>query len=410
MATTMDLRAIYLAALERCDPAALVAARAASRPDVLRRPVIALGKCAARMAGGLARAGWSGRGIAVVPAGYESSEPIAGIDVLLGSHPHVDDASFRAGERVLAFAAAIGEPALVLLSGGASAAIEAPLDTRIAPGDIAAINELLVRSGRPIGQINVARKHLSAIKGGRLALRLAGESETWILSDVPPGRPDLVGSGPTAADRSTSADAAAILEGLGSDAALRVARLLRNGTLPDTPTIVDHRIEVLADNRTFVGSAATIAAAGEPRAHTVISIDDQLDDDVETVAIALADVIARLDPGAVAIAGGEPTVVVGGTGRGGRCSELALRLLRLAATRALPPFAALIGSSDGRDGNSGAAAYLVEWEGTPRAALPEIEAALAASDAHRLAARLGTAIVLPPTGNNLRDIMMMARR
>lgn len=400
----VDLRAIYLAALARCDPSALVASRIAARPDLAGRPVVALGKCAMRMAAGLARGGWSGRGIAIVPAGYETGERLDGFDVVRGSHPGIDEASFRAGDALLRFATSLEAPALVLLSGGASAAAESPLAPRIGRGDVARINELLVRSGLPIATMNLVRKHLSAIKGGRLALALPEGSETWILSDVPPGRPELVGSGPTCADASTSRDAAAVLRALEDDVAVRIASELDAGAIPDTPKRVAHRVDVLADNETLVRAAA--GAAGE-RASIV---DGQMDDDVEEIAGSIAEVISTLAPGSVAVAGGEPTVAVRGTGTGGRCSELALRLLRAAAERNAPPFAALIASSDGRDGNSGAAGYLLAWDGRGPAPRGEIDAALAGSDAHPLAARLGAAIDLPPTGNNLRDIMMMARR
>ncbi len=405
----VDLVTIYLAALARCDPAALVAGRIAARPDRKRGPVVALGKCALRMAAGLARGGWQGRGLAIVPAGYETNERPGGFELVLGSHPDVDGASFVAGDALLRFADALREPALILLSGGASAAAEAPLAPHVAPGDIATINEELVRSGLPIARINVARKHLSAIKGGRLALRLPDGSETWIVSDVPPGRPELVGSGPTAADPSTSNEAADVLMSLETEVARRVASLLRTGAIAETPKRLDHRLEVLADNRTLVAAAAQVAAESNAGA-SIRTIDAQLDDDVEGVASALAVIIGQLEPGSIAIAGGEPTVKVRGTGNGGRCSEVALRLHRAAALRELPPFSALVGSSDGRDGNSGAAGYVVEWGGGSQAWLDAIGPALAASDAHPLAARLGRAIEIPPTGNNLRDIMMMARR
>lgn len=402
----MDLRAIYLGALERCDPAALVEARIASRPDLVRRPVVAMGKCAMPMARGLARGGWAGRGIAIVPAGYEGNEPAAGIEIVLGSHPHIDDASFRAGEALLQFVDSLAEPALVLLSGGASAALAAPLEPHVTRGDVVLLNEQLIRSGLPIASINIVRKHLSAIKGGRLALRLHAGSESWILSDVPVGRGELVGSGPTSADPSTSVDAAMVLESLGGGVAAAVARRLRAGEIPETPKRIDHRADVIADNRALVAAAVEIASKdGE-----VTTLEEELDGDVESVAFTLAKLVERLSSGGVAIAGGEPTVEVRGSGKGGRCSELALRLLRLAIDRALPPFSALVGSSDGRDGNSGAAGYAFAWDGRGGAIREAIGQALAAADAHPLASRVGEAIHMPPTGNNLRDIMMMVRR
>jgi hydroxypyruvate reductase len=403
----MDLRAVYLAALERCDPAALAHAAAAGRGALGHRPAIAIGKCALSMAAGLARSGWRGRGLAIVPAGYEPAAGLPGFEVLLGSHPDIDDRSFRAGERLLDFARGLREPALVLLSGGASAAAEFPLAPHVSLEEIAAINRELVRAGLAIEAINVVRKHLSAIKGGRLATALPPGSETWIVSDVHPGREEMVGSGPTLADRSTAGDAALTLDRLASPLAAALASRLRAGLVPETPKRIEaHPTRVLADNRTLVRAAAERVPSG----HRVVTIDEQIEGDVEDAAAALAAAVETLEPGEVAVAGGEPTVRVLGAGKGGRCSELALRLVRRAAARGLPPFDALIASSDGRDGNSGAAGYVFTWDGGEGAPAGAIDAALRLSDAHPLAARLGREIRLDPTGNNLRDIMMMARR
>jgi glycerate 2-kinase len=355
------------------------------------------------MAEGLARGGWSDRGFAAVPRGYEGEgDWPPGLEVHLGSHPMMDEASFRAGSALFAFASALEQPALVLISGGSSACVEKPVEG-ITTEDLAAINHHLVRAGIPIDQINTVRKHLSRIKGGRLARILPPGSRGWIWSDVPPGRADLVGSGPMSGDPSSLEEAVGILEFLGSGIAREVARQLRSGAIPETPSAVDLEPELLADNRTLLETAA--AVAHERGIETSIDFN-QFEDDVETVAAQIVGEIESLEPGMIAIRGGEPTVRVKGPGRGGRCSELALRVLRLGEERGLTSFELLVGSSDGVDGNSGAAGYRVRAGGALTA---EIDRALAASDAHSLAAEAGEAIVTGATGNNLRDIILMAR-
>jgi len=368
-----------------------------------RGPAIVLGKCARRMAEGLARAGWSDRGLAVVPRGYEGEgDWPTGFEVHLGSHPMMDETSFNAGDSLFSFASALESPALVLISGGSSACVERPVEG-VSAEDLAEINQHLVRAGIPINQINAVRKHLSSIKGGRLANLLPRGSRSWIWSDVPPGRADLVGSGPMSADPSSLEGAAAILDIIDSRIARELAQKLRSGAIPETPSAMDVEPELLADNRTLLETATAVAREKGIDARVDFT---QLDDDVETVATRIVFEIERVEPGTLAIRGGEPTVSVRGEGRGGRCSELALRVLRLAEGRGLALFEVLVGSSDGIDGNSGAAGYLVRPGGGVGA---KIDQALAASDAHALAAEAGKAIVTGATGNNLRDIIVMAR-
>jgi len=355
------------------------------------------------MAEGLARGGWSGRGIVAVPRGYEGEgDWPPGLAVHLGSHPMMDEASFSAGSSLFAFASTVESPALVLISGGSSACVERPVDG-VTAEDLAEINHHLVRAGIPIDQINSVRKHLSSIKGGRLARLLPDGSRSWIWSDVPPGRADLVGSGPMSADPSSLENAAAILDGIGSGTARALARKLRSGSIPETPSAMDVEPELIADNRTLLEAAVAVARARGIDARVDFT---QLDHDVETVAARIVFEIERLEPGTVAIRGGEPTVIVRGEGRGGRCSEVALRVLRLAEERGLESFEVLVGSSDGIDGNSGAAGYLVRGGSGLRG---KIDQALDASDAHSLASEAGEAIVTGATGNNLRDIIVMAR-
>ncbi|MFA6955408.1 MAG: DUF4147 domain-containing protein [Thermoanaerobaculia bacterium] len=395
----LTLRGIYVDAIVRCAPAPLVELHARSGSFSW---ILAFGKCAIEMARGAAAAGVPARGIVVAPEGYGDARTLPeGIRVLRGSHPDVTSASVAAASEVLAMAAAMKGPCLVLASGGGSACLEAPLGPHFDLPLVSAINRALVRGGLDIVAINTVRRHLSAIKGGRLGALLDPASRTLVYSDVPRGRGSLVGSGPTLADESTNLDAATILEALGTEEAAVASRLLRSGSVPDTPKELGIAFEVIADNATLVAAAAR---AAEERGLRATIVADEIDGDVGQAARALARDAATLAPGEILIAGGEPTVRVTGDGRGGRCSELAARFA--IEDRGRHP--ALFGSSDGVDGSSPAAAVVVYRE--MRLPPGEIEEALVRSDSAALIGALGEAIIMEPTGNNLRDLYLVAAR
>jgi len=393
------LREIYLEAIARCAPAALVERHARGGRFTW---ILAFGKCAVTMARGAVDAGAPARGIAVVPKGYGDGRLLPpGIELLEGAHPDVTEASVAAARAVLAMAASTEGACLVLASGGGSACLEAPFAPHFDLQLVSTINRALVRGGLDIVAINTVRKHLSAIKGGRLGALLDPASRTLVYSDVPRGRGALVGSGPTIADESSNGDAATILESIGTAEALVAAKLLRGGLVPETPKQLAIAFEVIADNATLVAAAAR--AAEERGVHATI-VADEIDGDVGQAARALALKASTLAPGEMLIAGGEPTVRVAGDGRGGRCSELAARFALEDRGRHL----ALFGSSDGVDGSSPAAAVLVSRAiGLPQG---EVEGTLARSDSAALIGALGEAIIMEPTGNNLRDLYLVAAR
>jgi glycerate-2-kinase len=289
----------------------------------------------------------------------------------------------------------------VLASGGASACLEAPLEPWFGFDQVAAVNRELVRGGLDIVAINSVRKHLSAIKGGRLGARLDPASMTLVYSDVPRGRAELVGSGPTLADPTTNEDAAAILSSLDGSEALAAARALRSGAVPETPKALAIPFEVIADNDTLVAAAARLA--GE-LGFVARVVEGEIAGDVAAAARMLAREAEALRPGELLVAGGEPTVRVTGDGRGGRCSELAVRFALENEGRSL----ALFGSSDGVDGSSPAAAVVVRR--AIALSVSEVEEALARSDSAALVGALGDAIIMEPTGNNLRDVYLVAAR
>jgi hydroxypyruvate reductase len=355
------LRDIYLAALARCAPERLV--RAVWRDD-MPRDVVAIGKCAGALLDGIADDVRDA--FVAVPAGYRLpsvAAPASGaggrerpplhIEIAVGGHPDYTDASFEAGERLLRFVDQ-HDDLLFLVSGGGSACVEvaAPGFTR---DELVRENARLIAGGLPIGEINAARRKMSAIKGGKLAQRVRGRCVTLVYSDVSTGVLGDVASGPTIP---------------GSD-----------------------EVHLIADNTTLVRAAAEIAGAS--------CIEQQLEGDVDDAARFLVEQWRKTD---FVIAGGEPTVVKRGDGKGGRCLELAARVALYAGDLRGE---ALFGSSDGVDGNSGVAGVAIRLPTAVDRAFVERE--LARSNSLAVAEATGETIMIPAAGNNLRDLYLLAR-
>jgi glycerate-2-kinase len=215
-------------------------------------------------------------------------------------------------------------------------------------------NARLISSGLEIGAINAERAKWSAIKGGRLGARVRGRAVTLVYSDVSSGKLRDVASGPS-----------------------------------------DRNMILVADNDTL--TAAAVELIGE----RAVRWSGQIECDVAEAARLLAN--RQLDAGQILVAGGEPTVTIRGDGRGGRCSELAVRFAMESA------YEALFASSDGVDGNSGAAGIYLPRRSGQAESLSYIEAALAVSNSFPIAAQVGEPIMIAPTGNNLRDLFLVAR-
>jgi glycerate 2-kinase len=383
----LDLENIYRETLLRCSPSVLIPR--ALRPDMPRN-LVGIGKCAGLMADAID--GIDG-GIVVVPKGYPISKKLRTIE---GGHPQMDSDSFRAGREVMRFVDA-HRSITFLISGGGSACVEVALDP-FDDGDVADVNRRLVAAGLPIREINIARKHLSAIKGGRLAARVRERSVSLILSDVSSGDLASVASGPTLPDTSTRDEAIAILEQIGCD---RIVASLRNVDAPlPVRQISNTEALLIADNTTLTSTAASVV---EEQGWTAVRWEGQIENSVEESARDLGRRAAGLRAKEVLVAGGEPTAIVSGNGRGGRCSELLVRFAMAAGAG----FTVLFGSSDGVDGSSGAAGFVA----TIPASLDRdaITAALARSDSASPASEIGRPIIMPPSGNNLRDLYLVAR-
>jgi len=374
----MQLSDIYRDALARCAPEHLIAGR--SGPG----DVVAIGKCAGALLDGFAH---DGDALVAMPGGYR--EPRVAAELHKGGHPDMTAESFAAGRALIEFVDA-HDDLTFLISGGGSACVDLPLEP-FTERDLIDTNRKLVDSGVPIGDINCVRKHLSAIKGGRLGARVRGRSVTYVLSDVSTGALADVASGPTLADPTTREQAIDILRRIGGCES--IIRKLHD----ETPKHVRGDVHLLADNSTLVRAAADVAGAN------TIVIEQQIECDVQDAAVMLARRAESLRDGEVLIAGGEPTVVKRGDGKGGRCSELAVRF----ALECRANVTALFASSDGVDGNSGVAGISLRVPSAIDRAAAEV--ALARSDSFAIASSAGNAIIIPASGNNLRDLYILAR-
>jgi hydroxypyruvate reductase len=406
------LRRIFARALARVEPAGPTA-RALADLDLADSVVLlATGKASVGMAAGAEAA--LGRRIAgrvvVAPPGHAPSP-----GVLVGSHP-VPDARSEAAGRALLAAAASAHPdqdVVALISGGGSALSAVPADGLDLADKARAVAHLMA-AGAPIGDLNAVRRHLSALKGGRLAAASAARVTTIVISDVVGDALHEVASGPTVPDPTGFDDACAVVErwsGWDALPAAVVHRLEagRRGEL-DEMTALRPRDRALL----LLGLSALVeAAADEARRESPVVdlVGERLEGPVDAVAELLA---ARMlaSRGAVIAAGGEPTVTLpSGAGRSGRAHHLALLMARVLDAAGAPGDAVLVAGSDGADGASGAAGAVVEhdtWRRI-RAAGLDPAAHLARCDAAAALAAAGAQIVTGPTGVNHADLVLAFR-
>ena len=410
-----------------------------------RLRVLAMGKAAVSSAAGLrAVPGMDAaldEGLIVTPDLPPPEAWPAAWRCLAGDHPWPGERSLSAGRAVLQFAAA-ARPAdrhLVLLSGGASALCAAPAgDLSLADKDFAL--RRLMRSGASIAELNVVRKHLSALKGGRLAVALARAAEppmtngpgwptllTLALSDVAGDDPTVIGSGPTVADPSTYRQACDILQryGLYDSVSSALRRHLEEGVagrLAETPKSAQDlgqdtafaTLATLDDALEAAAVAATAANAGAPTvtesagAPRVLSLGRSLYGEVPAHATEIAGVLRRHrgEGPLLILAGGEPVLRVQGDGRGGRAQELALRLA--VALEGVPGITVLVAGTDGRDGPTDAAGGFADGGTLARARATGCDplAALADNDSNRALAAADDLFITGPTGTNVADLVV----
>jgi glycerate 2-kinase len=344
--------------------------------------------------------------------------PTRTIEIVEAGHPVPDAASAAAATRALAFARSAGpaDVVLVLMSGGASALWSAPVDG-VSAADKQALTKQLLRSGAPIGDMNIVRRHLSRIKGGRLAAAANGAARmlTLAISDVPRDEPQAIGSGPTVADPTTLADARAVLARYKIEPPAAIARALAdaaNETLkPGAPALAKAQFEIVARPQASLDVAA---AAARKAGFTPVLLGDSLEGEAREVgrahaALALA-ARARGERCAV-LSGGECTVTVTGSGSGGPNQEYALGLAL--GLDGAPGIVALAADTDGIDGGSGAATdpagALVLPDTLARAKACHRDAAemLRNNDSTAFFRALGDLVACGPTQTNVNDFRVI---
>lgn len=402
---------LFHAALAAADPLSVIKPFLPPPPKG-RTIVIGAGKAAARMAQGVEQH-WQGKLDGLVVTRYGHGAPTRHIEVIEAGHPVPDEASARAAERMLALTRKLSEDDLVLclMSGGGSALLSMPLPG-VSLQEKRDINRQLLKSGAPIGAMNCVRRHLSAIKGGRLALAChPARVVTLVVSDVPGDDPAVVASGPTVPDASTGADALAILEQYAITPSKAVRAALSDPALA-APTPADPR---LRNNQTFViatAQQALDAAAAAARAAGVapLILSSSLEGEAREVAIVHAgiarQVVQHAQPLAapcVILSGGETSVTVRGTGRGGRNAEFLLALG--VALNGMERVHAIACDTDGIDGTENNAGAWLAPDSLARAAAAGLDprALLANNDGYGFFAALGELIVTGPTRTNVND-------
>jgi glycerate 2-kinase len=405
------LRQMFEAAVRAALPAARIPLFLPPPPKG-RTVVVGAGKASAAMARALEEH-WAGPLAGLVATRYGHAVPCERIEIVEAAHPVPDERGRDAARRILDMVQGLGPDDLViaLVSGGGSALLSLPAEG-LTFEDKQAINAALLRSGAPIGEMNCVRKHLSAIKGGRLAAAaFPARTATLLISDVPGDDPSAIASGPTVADPTTFAEARAILRKYAiAEPAAAIAHLER--AAEETPKPGDPRL-ARAGTVTIAAPQMSLEAAAEVArkagVHPVI-LGDAIEGEAREVAKVMAGIARQValrgepaKPPCVLISGGETTVTVRGSGRGGRNVEFLLALA--VALDGLAGVFAVAGDTDGLDGAGEAAGALVTPDTLARAAALGVDAKerLADNDGHGFFAALGDALVTGPTLTNVND-------
>ena len=421
--TGFDAKALFVAmfdgAVRAADPARTMGDVLPARPKG-RTIVVGAGKGSAQMAQAFERA-WDGPLSGLVVTRYGYAAPCERIEVVEAAHPVPDEAGLRGARRLFETVAGLSADDLVvaLISGGGSALLPAPAGALTLDDEIA-VNRALLASGAPIAAMNTVRKHVSCIKGGRLAAAAhPARVVSLIVSDIPGDQPSLVSSGPTIADASTRGDALAIVEAYGMhlpDAVMRhLASEAADAPRPDDPRFARNEVHVIASAARSLEAAAEVTrAAGLDAAILSDAIEGEARE-VAKVHAALAREVATRDrpfrkPIAI-LSGGETTVTLRGEGgRGGRNGEFLLSLaIGIEGVEGIHAFAA---DTDGIDGSEANAGAFADWTsaGRLREAGRDPLALLNANDSWSAFDSLGDLFTPGPTGTNVNDLRVMIVR
>lgn len=381
--------------------------------------VVAMGKAAHAMVDGLVLSlapfvGFEG----VVSAPGLPKKAVPGLKYFAAGHPVPNEESWKAAEAILALLKKCDEKTLVffLLSGGGSALVELPLDPKETLEDVRKLHKALVTCGANIDEINTVRKHLSAVKGGRLAAAAGAATKiTLAVSDVPMGKESALASGPTLPDPTTIGDVKRVVEAysLGDKLPLAVHRWIDDGKMPETPKASDPAFQ-----KSYFSLTLGMDDLFHPAHHTaeafgfVTCCDNSTDDwPVEKAAEALLGQLEELRQihrghRVALIADGEVSSPVTGNGVGGRNSAFVLACAERIAGKKI---AVLSAGTDGVDGNSSGAGAVADGETANRAREAGLDPRdfFRRSDAFTFFSKLGDAVLTGPTGNNLRDLRIL---
>ncbi|WP_020173791.1 glycerate kinase type-2 family protein [Methyloferula stellata] len=405
------LRALFDAAIHRALPSVCLPQNLPPRPKG-RTIVIGAGKAAAAMAKAV-EDNWDGPLEGLVVTRYGHNVPCKTIEVIEAAHPVPDAAGMAGAARILASVKGLTSDDLVLslISGGASALLALPAQG-ISLAEKQEINKALLKSGATITEMNCVRKHLSAIKGGRLAAAATpARMVTLMISDVPGDDPSVIGSGPTVADPTTQADALGILQKYKIDVPASVKAVLglpANETpKPGDACFSKNELRMIVTPQASLEAAAEIAKA---HGYQPMILGNDIEGEARDVALVHAAIARQVahygQPGAAPLAllsGGETTVTVRGKGRGGRNAEFLLALA--VALDGHAGIHAIAGDTDGIDGTEDNAGAMLAPDTLARAAAigASAKAHLANNDGYSFFSALGDLVVTGPTLTNVND-------
>jgi len=407
------LASIFRAAVAAADPELTIRRHLPERPKG-RTIVVGAGKGSAQMAAAFEKL-WEGPLEGVVVTRYGYAARCERIEVLEAAHPVPDEAGLRASKRLLEAVSGLGEDDLVvaLVSGGGSALLPSPPEGLTLTDEIA-VNQALLASGAPISAMNTVRKHVSTIKGGRLAAAAwPARVVSLVVSDIPGDNPALVASGPTVPEAATREDALRIVETWRMDLPETVMKHLRSETAeaphPDAPRFARNTVKVIAS-----AAVSLEAAAEEARRQGIeaVILSDSMEGearDVGSVHAAIArEVALRGRPFSrpvLILSGGETTVTLRGKGgKGGRNSEFLLSFA--IGIDGIDGIHALAADTDGIDGSEDNAGAFCDGSTVARmrAAGVDAKAMLAGNDAWTAFNAVGDLFVPGPTGTNVNDL------
>lgn len=405
------LRRMFDAAVASAQPAQCIPLHLPAEPAG-RLVVIGAGKASAEMARAV-EAYWPGELSGLVVTRYGYAVPCERIEIVEAAHPVPDAAGLAAAARMLSVVEGLSADDLVLclISGGGSALLPLPAEG-LSLEDKQQVNRELLRCGATIGEMNCVRRHLSAIKGGRLAAAChPARVVNLLISDVPGDDPINIASGPTVPDPTTCADALAIVRRYGLDLPPAVLDLLESGrgesVKPGDPRLARVQTHMIAAPQLALEAAAAVAWEAGLAAHILGDAIEGEARDVGKVmagiALQVADCGQPFTPPCVLLSGGETTVTVRGRGRGGRNVEFLLALG--VALDGHPAIHALAADTDGVDGQEEIAGAFLSPDSLARAWAQGLRPreALADNDGHGFFGALGDAVVTGPTLTNVND-------